>query len=446
MQSLNDDMDDLFREAGKHYPLKTEGADWDKVMQGLQAQPPSVPGKKKKDYRFLWLLLLLPIGFMVGKYSVSTPKNNMGVTTKSNIKVQKAAPKIKVSSQTHTNVITHKIKLQQRENKKLNRLPLNSTSSTTTNKKTDNPERYETISTVKNNFKSSKKQTKTTVANPKADKKTSVNQHNFTINKATLGTSGKKETTNANTAFNTLQQNKKETAINHFLEVEKTRHLLNTLHKNSFTQTVTINDVGNEKILFQRHAYITLLAGPDVSFIKKQHINNIGYTVGLLLGYQVSPKLSIEAGAFWDKKDYYTAGRFVDSAKLKMPLHSKLNQVTGYCTMVEIPVNIKYNVLNKKKQALYVVAGASSYLMQNEEYNYNYTRYNRVYNNEYYYNETVKEWFAVINGGVGYQQTINKKTLLRVEPYIKLPVKKIGHLDLPVSSTGLLIGISRTIQ
>ena len=53
MEYLNDEMDDLFRKAGEHYPLKTSDSDWDAVLGRLQPaegdQNPfdgQIPGKR----------------------------------------------------------------------------------------------------------------------------------------------------------------------------------------------------------------------------------------------------------------------------------------------------------------------------------------------------------------------------------------------------------------
>ena len=64
MQYVNDDMDDVFRRAAKNYPLDTSGADWNKVMEGLQGQEASIPPNKKSHRRYLWLLMLLPLGLV----------------------------------------------------------------------------------------------------------------------------------------------------------------------------------------------------------------------------------------------------------------------------------------------------------------------------------------------------------------------------------------------
>ncbi|HEX8278424.1 MAG TPA: hypothetical protein VF540_06995, partial [Segetibacter sp.] len=71
-------MEELFRRAGEEYPLNTGSGDWDKVMQRLHHNQEDVrkTNKKQKDYRYLWLLLLLPLGFMLGRYFDKDQKVN----------------------------------------------------------------------------------------------------------------------------------------------------------------------------------------------------------------------------------------------------------------------------------------------------------------------------------------------------------------------------------
>ena len=56
MLNLNNDMDDLIRQAADEYPLKTNGSDWDKVFSGMQSAAQVPPANNKK---YWWLLLLL---------------------------------------------------------------------------------------------------------------------------------------------------------------------------------------------------------------------------------------------------------------------------------------------------------------------------------------------------------------------------------------------------
>ena len=67
MQHVNDDMDELFRRAAENYPLDTNSANWNKVLAAMQDQnqAKTTPEKKRKNNgRFLWLLLLLPLGLI----------------------------------------------------------------------------------------------------------------------------------------------------------------------------------------------------------------------------------------------------------------------------------------------------------------------------------------------------------------------------------------------
>jgi len=85
MQSLNDDMDELFRRASEEYPLKTDGADWKKMMQKMHSVEGDVRegGNHSKDFHFLWLLLLLPIGFICGRYVGNKHQEEITVSDKS---------------------------------------------------------------------------------------------------------------------------------------------------------------------------------------------------------------------------------------------------------------------------------------------------------------------------------------------------------------------------
>ena len=56
MLNLNDDMDDLIRQAADDYPLKIEGKNWDKVFGAMSSAPQVQPVNGKK---YWWMLLLL---------------------------------------------------------------------------------------------------------------------------------------------------------------------------------------------------------------------------------------------------------------------------------------------------------------------------------------------------------------------------------------------------
>src|SRR5688572_27022264 len=70
MQEVNDNMDELFRRAAENYPLDTSSKDWNKVALALQNEQEVVPPVKKEHRgKFLWLLLLLPLGLICNQFA-----------------------------------------------------------------------------------------------------------------------------------------------------------------------------------------------------------------------------------------------------------------------------------------------------------------------------------------------------------------------------------------
>ncbi len=76
MANINgNNTDDLFRQASDQYPLRTDSSDWEKLASALEADPSLISppvieqGDKRRRKRFLWLLLLLPLGGL-GYYAI----------------------------------------------------------------------------------------------------------------------------------------------------------------------------------------------------------------------------------------------------------------------------------------------------------------------------------------------------------------------------------------
>ena len=62
-----------------------------------------------------------------------------------------------------------------------------------------------------------------------------------------------------------------------------------------------------------------------------------------------------------------------------------------------------------------------------------------------YTNET-KNWFSVVNLSLGYTHKLGGNGSIRVEPYLKIPIKNIGVGNMPITSTGLNIGFTKTLR
>src|SRR5439155_15177299 len=85
--------------------------------------------------------------------------------------------------------------------------------------------------------------------------------------------------------------------------------------------------------------------GVDGSIVKFQDDSKIGYTAGALIGFAFNNRWSVESGAYYDQKSYYSDGKYFDP---KLYPNLVINSVDGTCHMIELPLSVRYNF--KKKE------------------------------------------------------------------------------------------------
>jgi len=194
----------------------------------------------------------------------------------------------------------------------------------------------------------------------------------------------------------------------------------------------------------EKGVYAGIVIGADLSSV---HFNAMktGATKGLLVGYALNEKWSIESGVFWDKKRVYDDGSNFNPPGYTPTSSTRIVAVNGTNRLYEWPVNIKY-VIIPEKHSLFVTAGLSSYFMKRENYDYEYIQNNQPGGHNYlsYENET-KDWFSVANFSVGYAHRLGATGSIRIEPYLKLPIKNLGVGNMPIMSTGLNIGFTKQL-
>lgn len=186
-----------------------------------------------------------------------------------------------------------------------------------------------------------------------------------------------------------------------------------------------------------------LIGGVDVSMVKFQDVSKIGYTAGALIGFAFNNRWSVESGAYYDQKSYYSDGKYFDP---KLYPNLVINSVDGTCHMIELPLSVRYN-FKKKENTWFASAGLSTYLMKKEDYHFDYS-YPPGTSNYYYYKEfknSTNNWFSILHLSVGYSKKLGAIGDLRIEPYIKAPLKGLGVGKLPISSTGINVGLTHKI-
>ena len=187
------------------------------------------------------------------------------------------------------------------------------------------------------------------------------------------------------------------------------------------------------------------MVGPDISTVKFESIKNTGINIGIILGYRLNKKLSIETGLMWDKKFYYSEGQYFKTGKIYLPSNTRIRNVDGNCKMLEVPLNVKFNFKSSGKTNWFSAIGVSSYFMKQETYDYTIISTGQPYTYKKTYNEPSQFLLSTINVSVGYNHFLGKFGTLRIEPYFKIPLKGVGIGSLPITSAGINFGITKKL-
>jgi hypothetical protein len=412
MQYVNDDMDELFRRAAENYPLDTDGADWDKIAVALEkTSPVSGRAEKNSKYRLLWLLLLLPFSLICTNL-VNNGKPGQKAFLDNQVNTIKGIPDSSLFQKTFNGPIEKNpsigFSLIQNSQTAVQKqsIPENTTASARVYEKKGFSEMDYTESYGQN-------------------RKTSISGDAIP---------GKEVDYNPirNMLFLPVRQ------FEQFSIIAQSAH-----HKYIVPAKKDLHSKAEESKRF----YVGILGGLDASAVRFQKVQQLGNDLGILMGFDISKRWSVEAGIFTDKKSYYTDGEYFNASKIYLPANSKITWVAGNCRMWEIPVSVKYSFKQKKNSSWFAAAGVSSYLMKEENYNYNYyyTLTGQNVERAKSYSNASRNLLSVAQISVGYTHRLGKFADLRIEPYLKYAVNGAGVGSLPLQSAGFHIGLTKKL-
>ena len=410
MQYLNDDMDELYRRAAEDYPLNTNSADWNAVLKKIYVDGTVNTGneKEKKSYRWLLLLLLLlPTAWIGKEYFYSSNKQSGSKSLIQNVSKNKlVSPRLKflVPETTEPAAITS-VQDNDRE-------PLQS------NTETGNHNRKQFL----------KPGRLTVTISPDVSEQTSPSE----------------DQTNKPEQKVIAANEQKVIAADEIVKDDKTDKTITTSTADNNKDSKTVSKKKDQKQK-EHGIYAGILISPDISTVKFQSIKDVGFTAGVLIGYQVNKKISIESGAAWNKKYYQSDGEYFSTKNITLPAYANIKKLDGTCKMIEVPVTVKYNFRSSTKTNLSVSAGISSYIMKKENYTYTVERNGQQYPRKANYKNSSTNLFAVASFGFGYNRNLGNGSVLRLEPYIKIPVKGVGIGSLPIMSSGMNIAITKKL-
>jgi hypothetical protein len=181
---------------------------------------------------------------------------------------------------------------------------------------------------------------------------------------------------------------------------------------------------------------------PDLSSVGLKNFSKPGSAISFMAEYAVIPRLFVQSGIVRSVKDYNAkAGEYTWPAR--WPQTVLPSSVDGVCRILEIPLNLRYDISQTDRSRWFAGGGMSSYYMQNEKYTYNYDKY--VHDPKYKWEgKTGWYWLSHINASAGYEYRFSQKLSLLAEPYVRVPIKKVGLGKVNLFTTGVWISVRYT--
>lgn len=185
---------------------------------------------------------------------------------------------------------------------------------------------------------------------------------------------------------------------------------------------------------------------PDLSTVGLKDFSKPGTAVSLLVEYSVLPRLFVQSGAVWSRKDYYAPAEAYQLPKKGHYAPLALSGIDGVCKVLEIPLNVRFDIAAGERSRWFVGGGFSSYHMNGEKYKYYYKDPNDPNAERYpgWNGKTGWYLFSHANVSAGYEYRISRKLSLLAEPSIRMPLKRVGYGKVNLITTGFWLSVRYT--
>ncbi|MCF2495493.1 hypothetical protein [Dyadobacter chenhuakuii] len=458
----DDELDKLFRKSSEELDPQFDPEDWNRLRRRLDANDGKVPGGWLRKWWPLGLLaLLIPIGFALYFTNKTQESATLPITdgqSKSEIVADiKASDDVTTSNFDKTDLNKNEVRTGEKNPESPEKLPERAILSTKPlrNKEADIAKSSSVANLNITDYQRSKKlprsQSKTggVYLEPNRSKQEGGDGA-FSVNG--IANDGLPERIVTNNAPN---EQVKEQPISE----EQARTLISVTRLASRTlnwenqpeiPAVTFDAPENvvepaetEKVVEDYAKWAVRLGySPDLTTVGFKNYTKPGTAFSLLIEYGLSSRLYLQSGVIWSRKDYYAYAKDYE-LKDYVTYYNTPYGVDGECTMIEVPLGLRYNFIHKAQSKLFIGTGVSSYYAQKEQYKYHYAKYVPKQKEGW---DGKTGWFLLshINASVGYERTITNKFSLVAEPYIRIPVKGVGYGKVNLTTVGMWISLRYT--
>lgn len=194
----------------------------------------------------------------------------------------------------------------------------------------------------------------------------------------------------------------------------------------------------------ERGLSIRMAVAPDLSSVGLKNFSRPGTNIGVYAEYRLASRWSVQAGVIQSTKVYRAQTSDYDFP-YKWPVNPE--SITGRCNMLDIPVNVRYDVVLRPRpdgrfNRWFISAGLTSYIMKNEDYDLNYADPTDPQIKYWgWHGSTGTYGLSQLNISAGYERAFSRRMSWQVEPFIKAPLRNIGFYKIDLLSSGVFFSI-----
>lgn len=188
---------------------------------------------------------------------------------------------------------------------------------------------------------------------------------------------------------------------------------------------------------------IRIGVSPDLSGVNLKSFAQPGLAASLLAEYRPADRFYVQTGVIRSLKIYSAPG-----AEYQWPAHWYQKQrpvsVDGSCRVFEIPLNIRYDISRTSNSSWFAGAGVSSYKMEKEKYTYKYKYNNPAIRWWKWEGQTGWYFLSHLNASAGYERRLTRNFSVLAEPYVRVPVRRVGFGKINLFTTGIWLSARYT--
>ena len=194
----------------------------------------------------------------------------------------------------------------------------------------------------------------------------------------------------------------------------------------------------------ERPAYrlvVGVMGAPELTAVHTKELTRPGNTVGAVVEYRFMPRLRVRTGVLRSVKLYSARGSDYKPPADYWTWRVPVKRIDADCDILEIPLDLRYDLLQRPTYSLFASAGLTSLLMRNEEYTYGYDRQGQYVKYTWDYARGSNHPLSMLSVSVGYERVLKGRWSAQAEPFLKLPLGGVGFGKIHLRSTGVSFGV-----